>query len=882
MTTLSVWLSRLRGALSGRSRAEAELADEVQTHLDLLADDFVAQGMSREDARFAARRAFGGVDQVRSLHRDQRGLPSLDALVQDARFAVRTLGRDRSFLLTAILVLGLGIGVTHMFLTIVYAHTLRGLPIPRPDRVLDLSTIDDRAADRPMSWPDFEDLRASARGFQALVAYTSVPVTVGDEGRAPDRFEGAYISAGAFQAVGATTLAGRGFEEGDHHPGAAPVVMLGRAAWRSRYAEDPTLIGRTILVNGSPAMVIGVMPERTGFPSTASIWMPLEQLPGLAGQPRGARSLRVLGRLSDAVSEADAHAEATSIMTRLADTYPETNRNVRARLMPINERLFGRIEGPWLAFLIAGLVIVLVSAANAANLVLARSLHRAREVAVRTALGASRGRIVRERLVEALALAAVSAAAGLVVSRLGIRLFTSAIPDGTLPYWIDYSLDGTAFAALVAVSLGTIAAFGLVPAIVAARIDVGRVLKDGGRCQTTNRGSRRWTVVFLAMQLALAVVLLSTITLASLTARAGLPSDAAVATTEVVTAAVSLPAARYPIPAERHRYVEQLLERVRSAPGIAAASVTTSLPRSGAVERGIRIDGRSPGDGITPTALVLNITPGYLDTLALPLARGRDLVEADGRPGQANVLVNERFVERFLRAQDPLGARLALSGVGAPEGSPSWLTIVGIAPNIRQRASPDAEPIVYAPLVTTAPASAMLMVRSQLNPDTIAALLRDTARTLDATVPLYRVQTLARAVHDAEWNPRVSARLATTLTLLCLLLATVGLYAVTAQSVSLRRQELGIRMALGATPLRIMRVVIAGVRVPFLLGLGLGLAGAMAWDRAFPSGRPGLKASDPQIMVVVGLVVALVTVAASYHPARRAATLAPADVLRHD
>lgn len=882
MKALRVWLSRLRGAVSGRWRAESDLADEVQVHLDLLADDFVAQGMSPEEARFAARRAFGGVDQVRARHRDQRGLPSLDALVQDARFAVRTLGRDRSFLLTAILVLGLGIGVTHMFLTIVYAHTLRGLPIPDPDRVLDLSAVDDRAAARPMSWPDFEDLRASARSFQALVAYTSVPVTVGDEGRAPDRFEGAYVSAGAFQVVGATALAGRGFQAEDHRPGAAPVAMLGRAAWRARYAEDPTLIGRTILVNGSPATVIGVMPERTGFPSTASLWMPLEQLPGLAGQPRGARSLRVLGRLSDAVSEADARAEVAPIMSRLADAHPETNRNVRARLVPINDGLFGRIEGPWLAFLIAGLVIVLVSAANAANLVLARALHRAREVAVRTAIGASRGRIVRERLVEALVLAAVSAAAGLVVSRLGMRLFTSAIPDGMLPYWIDYSMDGTAFAALVAVSLGTIAAFGLVPAIVAARIDVGRVLKDGGRSQTSTRGSRRWTVAFLAAQLALAVVLLSTITLASLTAQAGLPSDTALATTEVVTAAISLPAARYAAPGDRRRYFEQLLGRVRSARGTTAAGVTTSLPRSGAVERDLVIDGRSWGEGLGPTTLVVDITPGYFDTLALPLAGGRDLVEADGRPGQADVLVNERFVERFLQAQDPLGARLALSAVGDPEGSPSWLTIVGIAPNIRQRGSPDAEPLVYAPLAATAPSSATLMVRSQLGPDAVAALLRDAAHTLDGTVPLYRIQTLAQAVYDAGWNPRVSARLATTLTLLCLLLATVGLHAVTAHGVGLRRLEFGIRMALGATPLDIVRLVMAGVRTPLLLGLGLGLAGAMAWDRAFPSGRSGLRASDPQIMVVVGLVIAVITVAASCRPARRAATIAPSDVLRQD
>jgi predicted permease len=803
-------------------------------------------------------------------------------VLHDVRFAVRTLSRDRGFLMTAVLVLGLGIGVTHMFLTIVYAHTMRGLPIPRPDRVLYLSTFDERAADRPMSPPDVADLRASARSFQTLVAFTSGPVTVGDEGRAPDRFDGSYVSEGAFQTLGATAIAGRAFEPGDHRPGAAPVVMLGRSAWRTRYADDPALVGRTIFVNGSPATVVGVMPDRSGFPSTASLWMPLEQLPGLAAMPRDARSLRVFGRLHDGVPVTDARAEVASIMSRLAKAHPASNRSVGARVEPINERFLGRIEGPWLAFLIAGCIIVIVSSANSANLVLARSLHRAREVAVRTSLGASRGRIVRERLVEALVLASAGGAAGLAVSWMGIRLFSSAIPAGTLPYWIDYTMDGRTFAALVAVSLTTVAIFGLIPALVASHVDVARVLKDGGRGQSTSRGSRRWTVGFLAAQLALAVVLLSTITLGTVTARAGLASDAVVATAEVVTAAVSLPTGRYQTPGDRRRFFQQFLERVRNTPGVVAAAGTTSLPRTGAAERRVDIDGRSGRDDGAPTTLVVDITPGYFQTLALPIAKGRDLSETDGQPGQANALVNERFVERFLQGRDPLGVRLALSAGGTAEESPSSLTVVGVAPNVRQRSRPDAEPIVYVPLTSTAPGSATLMVRSQREPAALSALLRDTAHAVDATVPLYRIQTLARAVYDAEWNPRVSARLATTLTLLCVLLATVGLYAATAHGVGLRRQEFGIRLALGATSWDIVHLVIASVRLPLLLGLGVGLAGALAWDRAFPPGRPGLRAGDPAIMGAIGLVLATVAMAACYRPARRAARLDPVEVLRQE
>lgn len=882
MTTLRVWLSRLRGALRGRSRAEAELADEVQTHLDLLAHDFVARGMSPEEARFAARRAFGGVDQAKALYRDQLCLPAIDGLAQDVRFSCRSLTRDSSFLVTAVLVLSLGIGVTHMFLTIVYAHTMRGLPIPRPDRILYISTFDDRTADRPMSYPDFDDLRAGASRFQELVAYTSTPVAIGDDGRAPDRLEASFVSAGAFATLGITPLAGRDFAPADHRPGAAPVVMLGRSAWLSRYRGDPGVIGREILVDGAPATVTGILPDRSGFPSTASVWLPLEHSPGLVTAPRDARGLRVFGRLDDDSSEADARADVASIMSRLEAQHPTTNRGVRGRVVPINERFLGRLEGPWLAFLIAGCIIVLVSSANAANLVLARSLHRAREVAVRTSLGARRSRIVREHLVEALLLASAGGAAGLAVSWTGIRLFASAIPAGTLPYWIDYTMDVRTAVALVAVSLTTVAVFGLAPALVASRLDVLRVLKDGGRWQTTSGGARRWTAAFMTAQLALAVVLLSTVMLATLTARARLPSDAALATTSVTTAALTLPASRYASPDDRRYFFEGLLERVHNLPGITAAAMTSALPGTGVAARQLDIEGRSWPDDRLPTTLVVEITPGYFRALALAPARGRDLTELDGRPGHANGLVNERFVERFLQGQPPIGTRLGVSPPDRAAGPQSWVTVVGVVPDIRQRSTPDAEPLVYLPFASAPPASATLMVRSAQDPSAVAVLLRDAAQRLDARVPLYRIQTLAQVVHDAEWNPRVSARLAATLTMLCLLLATVGLYAVTSHGAGLRRNEFGIRMALGATPLRIARLVVAGVRVPLLLGLGFGLAGAIAWDRAFPSSRPALRASDPSIMALISLLIALVTMAACYHPARRAATRAPAEVLRQE
>ncbi len=881
MTALRIVLSRIADLLL-RRRREARLDDEVQAHLDFLTDEHIARGMAPEDARLAARKAFGGVDQVKSVYRDQRGLPFVDALWQDARFAARVLARDRGFTLTAVLVLGLGIGVNNVFFTLAYAHTMRGLPMPRPDRVLYISTFDDRVPDRPVSRLDFNDLRAMQRSFTGLAAFATAPVTIGDDGRVPDRFDGGYVTANAFDLVGSAPLLGRSFGAEDDRPGAAPVLILSTTAWRSRYGSDPSILGRTVLLNGSPVTVVGIMPDRSGVPSTSTVWIPLAQMPGIDDQARDARSLRVFGRLRDGVAEVDARADIEAIAGRLAETYPGTNRNLRARVVPINERFLGRLEGPWLAFIVAGCIIVLISAANVANLILSRTVHRAGEIAIRTSLGASRLRLVRQLLIEGAVLAILGGAAGLVVSLAGVRLFRSLIPENVLPYWNDYTMDTGAFAALVVASFVTVFIFALVPAIQASRTDVNAVLKDGGRAITSSR-SRRWTTAFLTAQLALAVILLAQVGVESLASQTGIPSDAAIDTPQVLTASVTLPAARYPSSQERHAFYRQLDERLRSVGGITSASVASSLPGTGAVDRQLEIAGRTPAAGATPTTAVVDIGPGYFETLALPMVRGRTLTETDGGPGQANVVVNARFVEMFLDGEEALGTRIALTAPGAASGPPEWMTIVGIAPVIRQHAGGrEPAPVVYVPLASTAPATSVLMVRSAADTASLATILRDEVHAVDPNVPLYRMQTLARAVYDAGWNPRVSARLAAAVTLLSVLLATVGLYAITAHGVSLRTQEIGLRMALGARAPHLVLLVMRSVRTPLVLGFLLGMLGATAWDRAFASARPGLRLVDPTVLALVGIMVSIVTLIACFVPARRAARLDPVAALREE
>ena len=541
------WLSRLAELLF-RRRREERLEDEIGHHLDLLVEDFKRVGMSDADARLAARRQFGGVDQVRISHREQRGMPVMEMLLQDVRFAWRVLIRDRGFALTAMIVLGVGLGVNNMFFTLVYAHKFRGVPIERPDRVLFISTFDDRVPNRAISLPEFDDLRGAQQSFQSLGAYVNGIATVGDRDRVPDRYDATYFAAGTFELFGIAPTIGRLPSAADDRPGNQAVTLLGAEAWRLRYASDPQILGRTILINGSPVTVIGIVPDRSGFPSTANVWMPLGQWPEWT-EDRAMRSLSVVGRLRDGVSADEARSEIETIYGGLESAYPDTNRHLRARASTLTERLLGTLEG-WMQFIMAGIIVILVACANVANLMMARALNRAPEIAIRTSLGASRGRLIVQLLIEAGVIAGGGAVIGALVSLAGVRAIDAGIPDGILPYWADYAMDRTVFAALVGLALLTVIVFGLVPALHASRTDVNRTLKNTGRSATITAGMRIWTGGFLTVQLALAMILFAQVAVAAYISRQDIPTDAHINTTEVVTGSITLPVASYPRPSD--------------------------------------------------------------------------------------------------------------------------------------------------------------------------------------------------------------------------------------------------------------------------------------------------------------------------------------------
>jgi putative ABC transport system permease protein len=882
MAAPRVLLSRFLDLLF-RRRREARLSQEIREHLELLADEYIAAGMTPGEARQAARRAFGGIEQVKETYRDQRGLPFVDALGQDVRFAARLLRRNPGFAATAVLVLGVGIGVNNMLFTILYAHTLRGLPVDRVDRVMFLSTFDDRTPDRGVSYLDFVDWQGAVKSGD-LAAFRNAPVVISERERTADRLDGTYVSESAFSLIGIRPILGRTFTPQDHARGAAGVVMLGAGTWESRYGRDSAVLGRSVLVNGAPATIVGIMSDRSGFPSTAQIWIPLSQMSGLFSQARDARTLSVLGRLRDGATIEGVRAEIDGIADRLSRDHIDTNRNVRARVTPINERYLGRLTDPaWRAFMTVGFVIVLISCANVANLLLGRSVTRRREIAMRTSLGASRARVIRQLLIEGTVLAAFGAAAGLAIALAGVRLFSSAIPENVLPYWLDYTVDARVISALVSIAIMTVFVFALLPAVQATKVDINVVLKDAGGAGLGRRG-RRWTTAFLAAEFALAVILLAHLSVNIRSSSPSLPSDDLIDGEEVVTAVLTLPGERYKTPEQRQLLYQQLRERIIGAAPVAASALANYLPVTGAEEQVVDVEGqRQPDPDARRSAWAVAVSPGYFATFGLTLERGRDFAGEDGLPGQASVIVNHRFAELFFGDRDPLGQRIALSpkSDAAAATATSW-TIVGVSPSIRQRPVSEVEPVVYLPFRSTATGNATLLVRSAGDTGTVISFLRNELARLDPNLPLYRVRTMAQVIRDTRWNGRLSSALFLALTCIAVSLATVGLYAVASYGVSQETREIGLRMAFGAQPRQVVLLVIKRVAVQLAAGFGAGIICTKLWVSMFRTGRPDISAADPESLLIVALVLTVLAAIACYLPVRRATRLDPVAAIREN
>jgi putative ABC transport system permease protein len=800
----------------------------------------------------------------------------MNEIWRDFRFAFRLLGRDRGFTATAVFVLGIGIGINNMFFTILYAHTLRGLPIAGADRIVHISAADDRTPDRALSFAEFTALSGS-QTLLNVAAFTTTPVTVAGHARAAERLEAVYVSPNAFELIRATALRGRGFTPEDDRPGAAPVAMISAAAWRGRFGADPSILGDSMLVNGAPVTVVGIAPDESGLPAAGQIWLPLRQAPGLGVQPSDTRTLRLLGRMRDGVALSEVSAEVDGLIARVSrETSSTPVRNLRARVMPINERFFGRLGDPaWRAFIAASVLVALISCANAANLMLARSARRARELAIRASVGANRIRLLRQLLIEGFVLAAAGAIVGLGISIGGVQLFRTAIPERALPYWIQYGIDGRVLAALVVVSMASVILFALLPAVRGSKADLNRVLKEGGRA-ASDRSTRRWSTAFLVAEFALAVVLLAQLVVSFRSSAPAVASDRVLDTRAAVVTTVTIPAVKYPAGPQRVELVRRLQERVAAIGGVSAVTVASVAPLAGAPEARLQsLKGEALGTVRTVTA-----GPRYFDTLAVPLVRGRDFADADAEPGPSPAIVNDRFARQFFAGRDPIGEQIALA---ASSGTAvETLTIVGVAADIRQRPVPEPDPIVYLPYRGAGSGSILLLIRSDVEVSALVPRLRQEVLALDPILPVDRIHTMQEGLRTAQWNLRVSHRLILLLTFIAIALSTVGLYAVTAHGVAQRTQEIGVRMALGARPSQVLLVVGRRVLFQVALGYGAGIVCTLGWQRIFSSGRVDLSVVDPRALAAIGATLIAAALIACYVPAHRAIRLDPVKAIRGD
>jgi putative ABC transport system permease protein len=810
-------------------------------------------------------------------------------LPQDLRYGVRVLLKSRGFALVAVLTLALGIGASTAAFSVVHAVLLRPLPFPEQERLF-VAWKRDATTDNPfveLSVPDFRDWQAQGQSFDGLAA---MPTTVYGHGYVltgrgePVQLESAKVTGRFFNLLGARAAAGRVFDEADDRAGGPAVVVLSDRIWRERFGADAGVVGQTVTLNQTAFNVIGVMPPAFDFPSGVDLWIPLQAVANPRGmENRGAVYLQTVGRLKDGVTREQAAAELDAIIARLAAQYPETQAaGQRVVLTPLADHLFGDAKPALWALFGATALLLLVGAANIANLMLARATSRRRELAVRVALGASRWRLAAQLLVESLVLALVGGAAGLLLASWLIELLAVLAP-ADIPRLEDVSLSGAALLASVAFTLVTTAVFGLLPALSASRFNLSETLSEAGGKLTNARAGSRLRGALVVGEVALTLVLVAG---ASLILRSFLNLSSVPLGFDprgVLTMQLRLTGARYGTPEARREFFHQLVERLEARPGVVAASGVLTRPLEGTVgwDYDFAAEGQAADEARhNPDANFEIINPHYFRTFAVPFKAGREFDERDRAGAGPVVIVSQSLAERYFgSAAAAVGRRIKLAPDEAEE---PWRVVVGVAGDVRYRELQSTRLDIYVPHAQGTPYLNHFAVRSTLATSDALALVRREVAALDPELAVSRVATMEEQVAVRLARPRFTAVLLNWLASMALLLAAVGIFGVTAYAVAQRTRELGLRVALGARPRDILLLVVGHGLKLAALGILPGLLGALVMTRWLSSLLYGVSASDPLTYAAVALLTAGVALLACLVPARRATKVDPMVALRYE
>jgi putative ABC transport system permease protein len=883
---------RLRSRI-WRVSVDDEVDAELEFHVEMRAREYAAHGMNAADARDAAIRRFGDINRVndtcRALGRqrdnDMRRTEYFSELTQDVTFACRQLIRNPGFTVVAVLTLALGIGATAAIFSAVYAVVLRPLPFPAPDRIIAVYEFW-RGNNGNVSAGNYLDgvLQIQSLSAATAVQYSSFNLTGSGE---PERITGARATAGFFDVFNLPVEHGRVFTAAEDQPGREQVVVLSHRLWTRRFNADPAVVGRQLRLNGQPYDVIGIMPAAFDFTSQSEeLWVPI----AFTAQRKATHDehyLQIYGRLRPEATREQAMSELQASADRLRRDFPRDDAELGFTVVTALEDLVG--DYPRRLFTLLGAVgfVLLIACGNIANLLLARGAARAGELAIRSALGAGRARIVRQLLTESIVLALVSAAAGLALAAWGIRALVAVAPDG-VPRLEQASLDPMVLAFTMVVALLAAILCGVAPALRAARTDVQTVLKAGGRGAGMGGVRDRLRTTLIVAELAIALVLLVGAGLLIRSSLALQRVNTGFEATGVLSARLSLPAAEYAEPARDVLTFDRIAQSAAVIPGATKTAVTSQVPMGGGGNGNGLIPEGVPFESKNAISSRLRIvTPGYFDAMRIPLLRGRALTDADRRGALKVMVISESLANAAFRGQDAMGRRIACCESGPDGKSPDYKTVVGVVGDVRSRGPGEApSPEFYLP-VQQVPAEAWdwiqrtmyVVVRTSLDPDSMTNAIRSAVAQVAPGVPLFNIRTMDQRLAESLATARFNTLLLALLGIIGLVLAAVGIYGVIAYFVTRRTQEIGVRMALGATRRDVVMLVVRQAAWPVGAGIAAGVVMSAVTGRVLSAQLVGVSAHDPITFTAVAITLMGVAMLAALVPAGRAASVSPTKAL---
>ena len=886
---------RLR-SLFRKKRVEQELSEEMQFHLEKLIEENIAKGMTPEEARYAALREFGGVEQLKEDCRDSWGVRMVSELGQDVRYGLRQLRRNPGFTVVAVLTLSLGIGANTAMFSVINAVLLRPLPFLQPNRIVQLLKQSKDSTNESVSVPLFEYWKEHNQVFSDLAAFSFATVGFNAATRGlPERVPGVRVTSQFFRVLGVSPALGRDFLPQEDVPGGGKVVILGYNLWRTRFSADPNLVGQAITLDGQPYTVVGIMPPGFRWPASSTfgsgtdLWVPY-QLPAQSRDP--ANYLAVIGRLKPGVAREQATASMTILNRRLRKEDPQAvAKDESVTLVSLHEMIVGNIRPALLVLMAAVGLVLLIACVNVANLMLARAATRGKEIAIRTALGAGRGRIFRQLSMESVTLGILGGALGLLVAAGADHLLIAFSP-ASIPQLNRAGLDWRVLAFTLAVSILTGVLFGLVPALSASRTNLNESLKEGSLRTTAGGKHRRLSGILVAGEIALSLMLL---------AGAGLLVKSFIRLANVnpgfdprhvLTFETTLPEAKYDTPSAFAAFGRQVLDRLRAIPGVEDPAIITLLPTMGGLNLPYDIEGRPVSeDGSSGNSSYRYISPGYFRAMKIPLIRGRYFTDADTESSQPVVIINRTMAEKLWKNENPVGQTIIIGKSMGPKWTDRPRQIVGVVGDVKDLSlNQPAPPEMFIPytqvpahvialMVRLAPLCWVVRTRGGTVPLTA---VRQAVLSVDANQPIANVEPMEEVLSGSISRWRFNMLLLGIFSLLALVLSAVGIYGVLSYSVAQRTHEMGIRMALGAERRDVLRFVVGqGFRLA-LIGVAIGIAGALALTRFLASLLYGVKPTDPLTFIAVSLILIAVALLACYIPARRAAKVDPMVALRYE